>query len=204
MIRNIVFDMGGVLIEWTPDLLMDRIGLSPEDKDIIRKELFRETEWIAMDAGTMDEDQAFESVSKRIEERLHPQVDFLIRRWPDLPFIEVEGIVDLIRELHGNGYRLYLLSNADRKQKDYFKKMPGAECFSGRITSADVRLLKPDHKIFEYLCKEYGLKKEECYFVDDINSNVYHAMQYGLQGSVFFDTKRLRKKMREAGIRVSE
>ena len=204
MIRNIVFDMGGVLIEWTPDLLMDKLGIDKEDKDIIRKELFKETEWIALDAGKIREEEAFDSVSKRVDARLHPYIDFLIRKWPELPFVEVEGIVDLIYELHDNGYKLYLLSNADLKQKDYFPKMRGYECFAGRVTSAEVKMLKPEEEIFRHLCDKYDLDPEECYFIDDMNSNVYHALKYGFEGSVFFDTKRLRKKMKEAGINVHE
>ncbi len=204
MIRNIIFDMGGVMIDWTPDHLLDKLGITGEDRETLKREVFKEIEWVALDAGTMSNDEAFRLVSKRLEERLWPAAEFMIKRWPELPFSEKEGIVALYKELREKDYKLYVLSNADIKQKDYFPRVPGSEYFCGRVTSAEVDLLKPDKKIYEHICEKYDLKKEECYFVDDVALNVYNALEYGFKGSVYFDTKRLRRKMREEGIDVEE
>jgi len=200
MIKNIIFDMGGVLIDWAPLHLILNSGVDKQDSDILLKELFKEVEWVALDAGTISYEEAFASVSKRIPDRLHDHLKFLIEKWWTLPFVYKEGMDDLIQELFENGYKIYLLSNASIDQKNYFERLPSNKCFSGRVTSAEIKMLKPHHQIYEYICNKYDLNKDECYFIDDSSSNVYSAIQYGFKASVFFDCERLRKNMSLAGI----
>ena len=199
MIKNIVFDLGNVLIRWSPEKMMESLGVSEEDRKTILRELFHEWEWIAMDAGVMDGDACFESVSQRVEERLHPLLKKLIRWWT-MPFDIEEGVEDLVRNLHEKGYKIYVLSNADINQKKYMDRVPGNQYLSGRITSAEIGLLKPDQKIYEYLCNEYDLKKEECLFIDDSNVNVFAAKQYGMNACVYHDMQSLKETLRSYGI----
>ena len=71
------------------------------------------------------------------------------------------------------------------------------------MVSAEERLLKPQHEIFEALLSRFGLKAEECFFVDDAPANVEGAMEAGLSGTVFYgDVARLRRELRKAGIPV--
>ena len=202
MIRNIIFDMGEVLIKWTPQQLLKQFDLTKQEENAILNQVFHDVEWIALDAGTMSEDEAFSRVCRRLDEKLHPVAEFMIRKWWTLPMVGQDGIEDLIRKLHENGYRIYVLSNANDKQKEYFPRVPGYRYFSGRVTSAEIGLLKPDRKIFEYICDTYQLKAEECFFIDDSNLNVYAALEAGMQGTVYHDTEELIGRMREAGIRI--
>lgn len=202
MIKNIIFDMGGVLIDWAPLHLIKGANVADEDAAILLQELFKECEWLALDAGTMSEEEVFDSVSKRIPSHLHEALHFLISKWWTMPFVYKQGMSDLIYELHENNYKIYLLSNAAKNQKDYFDRLPARECFSGRVTSADIQLLKPQKEIYQYICDKYSLIPEECFFVDDYNANVYFARQFGFKAHVFFDVDRLRKNMLEEGINL--
>ena len=83
----------------------------------------------------------------------------------------------------------------------YFDRIPGSECFDGRIVSADWKLLKPQPEIYETLLREFRLKPEECFFIDDLSVNVEGARRAGLDGAVFFgDIPRLRRELIAAGV----
>ena len=87
---------------------------------------------------------------------------------------------------------------------EYFVRFPGSRYFDGRIVSADWRLLKPQHEIYETLFREYGLRPGECFFVDDLNINIEGALCAGMDGTVFDgDMARLRRELHAAGVPVA-
>lgn len=203
MIDTIVFDMGQVLIRWTGALLLEQYGLSEEDHALLLRELFGDVEWPMLDHGTISFEAAAEAVCRRVPEHLHGIVRELVTGWWQQPMRPIPGMADLVRELKDNGYGIYLLSNANLALRSYFPRIPGSECFDGLMVSAEERLLKPQHEIFEALLSRFGLKAEECFFVDDAPANVEGAAEAGLSGTVFYgDVPRLRRELRKAGIPV--
>ena len=202
-IRNIIFDMGQVLISWDPAELMRNVGLDGADAALVKRELFDEVEWIASDAGTMTEEEVVTSVCQRLPERLRDAVHALVFDWWKWPLSPKEGMDELIRELKGNGYRIYLLSNASIRLPEYFPRLPGSDCFDGAVVSALVQMIKPSEEIYRCLCERYDLIPGECWFIDDNTINMYCARRFGLQGCVFHDDiPLLRERMRAAGINV--
>ena len=203
MIRNVVFDMGQVLIHWTPHVLLEPFHLTPEEENMVLRELFQSVEWVRLDRGSMTHGEVIEAVCSRLPERLHPCVREIVIRWDEWTLVPMEGMADLLRELKEKGMHIYLLSNANLKLRSYFPRIPGSECFDGLMVSAEERLLKPQHEIFEALLSRFGLKAEECFFVDDAPANVEGAAEAGLSGTVFYgDVPRLRRELRKAGIPV--
>lgn len=81
MIKNIVFDMGNVLIRFDPELFMDRYSLTGEDRKLIRNEVFRSVEWIMLDRGVIDEEIAEQRILPLLPERLHGAARGLIEKW---------------------------------------------------------------------------------------------------------------------------
>jgi putative hydrolase of the HAD superfamily len=203
MIRNIIFDMGGVLMDWNPAKLLEQRNVSGEDHDIMMRELFHETEWIAVDHGVMSEQQAVDSVCARLPQRLKPVAEDIILNWWKTPFDDMPGMEELIHSLKKNGYMIYLLSNASLRQAEYFDRLPASECFSGRITSAEVRMLKPQADIYALCLETFGLAAEECVFIDDSSMNVHAARMAGYSGIVYHgDTEMLIEKLRGLGVRI--
>ena len=201
MIRNIVFDMGNVLIHWRPELFVDRPDIPEEDRPALLREVFGSVEWVQLDRGSVSFEEGLAAICRRLPERLHGAARELAMDWWKRSLLPIEGMADLIRELKGKGYGIYLLSNAKPDLPRYFPLIPGSECFDGRIVSADWKLLKPQHEIYETLFREYGLKPEECFFIDDMVLNVEGARYAGMDGTVFDgDLSRLRRNLREAGI----
>lgn len=204
MIRNIVFDMGNVLVYWQPEELIRRLDLSEEDRLLLMREVFGDVDWIQIDRGIATPEEAAGRMCRRLPERLHGAVRGLTSGWWKGPLIPVEGMAELVRELKGLGYGIYLLSNAGLDHPQYFDRIPGSECFDGRVVSAFYKLLKPQPELYQILLREYKLKGEECFFVDDLNINVEAALLVGMSGTVFRGAKELRRLLRQAGVPVSE
>lgn len=205
MIKNIIFDMGQVLIQWSPKLLTDRLDCSEADKQLLISEVFGGVEWTALDRGRLSPDEGCRAICRRLPERLHEAAERLIRYWWQDELIPVDGMRELIYELHSKGYSIYLLSNAASTLNIYFDRLPGAQYFLGKIVSADVKLLKPQHEIYELMYKRFSLKPEECLFIDDSPANIDGAECTGMSGIVFRgDLQRLRNELFEAGIKVKK
>ncbi len=203
MIRNVIFDMGQVLIHFSPELYIERLGISGEDGGILLREVFRRVEWVQLDHGTVTEAEAVRSICRRVPPRLHQAVEELVFRWWDRPLDPVPGMKELIAEIKEAGYRIYLLSNANIQQIMYHDRIPGTEYFDGRIVSAECGLLKPQREIYRLLLDTYSLRAEECLFIDDSPLNVEGAYCAGIRGIVFDDdVPRLRRELREAGVMV--
>ena len=134
MIKNIVFDMGNVIIRFDPAAFIDRYGVSAGDKQTLLTEIFRSPEWVMMDRGTLTDEQCADILCPRLPEHLREIARKLIALW-DRPIIEVEGIYPLIEELKSKGYGIYLLSNASCRQPDYWQRVPAARFFDGTLIS---------------------------------------------------------------------
>ena len=201
MIENIIFDMGCVLIEWNPAKMVQRIGIEGEDAALLVREVFSDSEWVGLDRGRLTEEEAIAIFRARLPERLHAAVERCVYWWRE-PVWPVPGMGDLVRDVKAAGYGVYLLSNAASALHGYFSTIPGSECFDGMIVSADWKLLKPQHEIYEKLYETYSLDPAKCFFIDDNPSNIDGAIVTGMDGVLFDgDLPRLRQKLRAAGIR---
>ena len=202
MIKNILFDMGNVLIYFDRNLFMDRLGLEEADKKLLTRELFLSLEWARMDRGSLVEPQAVESICRRLPERLHDAAEKLVSHW-DEPLIPVPGMYELIRELKSAGYGIYLLSNASLRQHEYWPRIEASQFFDGTLISADEGLMKPQPEIYRLILERFGLKAEESFFIDDLPSNIEGAFYCNMPGAVFYnDVAKLRQDLRNAGVNI--
>ena len=203
MIKNVIFDMGNVLIAWDPPMLVSRLDLTEEDRKLLLREVFCCAEWTGLDRGTLEPDTALELIAPRLPERLYPAALQCMGEWWKGPLVPIPGIAELIAELKELGYGIYLLSNATSRLHEYFPRIPGSEHFMGKIVSADWKLLKPEHELYEKLFETYSLSPDECFFIDDNPLNIEAAYHLGMPGAVFFgDAARLRGELRRFGVPV--
>ena len=199
MIKNILFDMGNVLIRFEPKQYVKNAGLSESDQQLLLRELYGSIDWVRLDRGTITEEEVYAHACARLPAELHAAAEYIIYHWNE-PIVPITGTADVVHELKARGYTLYLLSNAARRQHTYWHDIPGSECFSGTLISADVHLLKPEAAIYQALFDKFDLTAASCLFVDDFPSNIEAAENAGMQGIVFHDAGQLREELKARGI----
>ncbi len=188
MIRNIVFDMGKVLVDYDENKCVDYYVEDEADRELVRTAVFISPEWVLLDMGVISERAALERIKKRLPERLHEAARLCMNNWHDHCMETVEEMEPVIRDLKEQGYGIYLLSNASmRLLMCYRDVIPAVECFDGIMFSAAEQLIKPQRQFYEKLCRRYHLDPEECYFIDDLQLNVDGAKSYGMKGYCFAD-----------------
>lgn len=200
-IRNIVFDMGKVIIQFEPDHFLDRAGITDlKDRKILKKEIYESPLWPMMDEGRLTEEEMIEKVRPVLPDHLKKYTEELIKGWP-YPIEMIEGMEDLVKDLKEKKYGIYLLSNASFMQKEYWKTVPCSSLFDGTVVSAYEGTVKPDRKIYEILLSRYDLKAEECLFIDDRKVNLEGAEALGFSVYPFDgDAEKLRSYLQTGGI----
>ncbi len=204
MIRNILFDMGNVLIRFAPDVFIRRAGI-PEgpDYDLLMREVYRSVEWVELDRGVLTEEAALAAMCARLPERLHAAAEKLVTHW-DRPPLPVAGMEELAEDLKNAGYELFLLTNAGPRHREYWPRFSVARLFPPErvFLSAQWKLLKPEPAYYRQALDHFGLRAEESLFIDDSPNNVEAAVRAGIGGVVFHaDAALLRAELRARGVR---
>lgn len=175
----IIFDFGGVLVEWDPHYLY-RPFFNGDDAAIDRflQEInFRE--WNLHQDGGRSFDEGVAVLSAQF-----PQYAHLIRayheRWAESIIGPMAGTVDILRALKAAGYALFGLSNwAQEKFELARRKYDFFGCFDDILISSTVNLVKPDPRIFEIFLRRIGRRAEECVYIDDSAENIVAADRLG-------------------------
>jgi len=191
VIRNIVFDMGNVLIDFNPGRAVAKIASNPSEKDLLEKEIFKSPGWKQLDQGLITVDDHYKDLIARFPQ-FTEKIKWSLNNWyQDQP--ELPGMVNLVKEVKQAGYQVFILSNAN--QDYYCKYAPGMEIFSlfSEITlSSEIKLIKPQQEIYDYFCRAHQLKPYECLFIDDMPENVQAAINAGWQAYHFKNPKSLK------------
>ena len=185
MIKNIVFDFGQVLVRFEPKYMTEKYVTGKNDSALLQKVLFDRLYWDRLDLGTISDEELIAESCKRLPERLHGVAEKIYRSWIyNLP--ETKGMRELIEELKASyGVKLYLLSNISKSFSEKSSEIPILKYFDKCIMSADYGVVKPSREIFDILCRECNIKKEESIFIDDSPKNVDGARCYGIKAYLF-------------------
>ncbi|MBR2810321.1 MAG: HAD family phosphatase [Solobacterium sp.] len=204
MIRNILFDMGNVLVRFDPTLFVSRLNLTSEDRTFLLRELYLTPDWVGCDRGTTTEEEMLEKIRPDIPARLHDALSELALNW-NRPEDQVPGMQELVENLAENGYELYLLTNAGFRHRQYWFTYPISAWFPEEriFRSADHHTVKPEQRFYEEALAAFDLKKGECVFIDDSCANAEGAVHAGLDSIVFHgDVDELKEKLRRRGIHI--
>ncbi len=184
MIKNIILDMGNVLLDYNPQAAMQMLGIDEKAHAIILKELFGGPEWIQRDLGQISVDELYEGVRQRVPERFHADLKKCCEEW-DICMRPLDGAKEFCNFAKEQGFGIYVLSNAAESFYEYFTRQFDLDFFDGVVISADVHVTKPDIRIYKHLLEKYSLKSEECLFIDDRQDNVDGALKAGMKAHRF-------------------
>lgn len=201
MIRQVIFDVGGVLLDFDPDAMVSAATRDPAAAALLRREIFSHSDWNRLDRGE-GEEPVFRSMKNRLPRELWPQADHIRDHWHEsLRAREDTGA--LVCELYGMGIPLYILSNAPYRFYEFRDLVPGYGLMTGVVLSCEEKLLKPDPALFHRMLERYGLRAKECFFIDDSPLNVESAQWCGWGAFQFRrDLTELRAALRAAGVAV--
>ena len=201
MIRNIVFDIGRVLLDYQPMQFLSELGFEEADSIYLNQTIFKDDLWQQLDRGIVTKEEAIGAYLAIAPEQAE-NIRLIMNTWHEMLTL-IEGTSELLRELIAKGYGVYLLSNF---QEDGFKEIYNKFTFlgevKGRVISYEAKLLKPEKEIYIHLLEKYHLKAEETVFIDDLTENVEAAVMLGIKGIVFESAKKTREGLRRIGIEV--
>lgn len=201
-IQAIIFDFGGVLLDWNPRHLYRK--LLNEDQDAVENFLLEIgfTAWNQqLDLGKPFAEGIAE-LSAQFPHH-HDLIRAFHERWAESIAGVIPGTVDILRTLKDRQYPLYGLSNFAaetfyqvRDQYEFFG------WFDLIVLSGEIKLAKPDPAIFHWLLEKIGYPAEQCVFIDDSIANVDAAAQLGFHAIRFESPAQLQQALEQVGVRV--
>ena len=194
--KNIVFDFGGVLVDWNPHHLYDKYFGSREKAEWFLNNICLYSWNLQMDGGKPFAEGVAELQAK------HPEWSEAIAiyhtRWIEMMNGEIEGMASVIRRLKMAGYGVYGLTNWSAETFPMIRDTyPVFQEFDGIVVSGEEHLLKPDAAIYKCLLERYALQAEESLFVDDNADNVAGARNVGMKAIQFTSAVELERELKE-------
>ena len=199
MIRNIVFDMGMVLMDFHPLEACRLAAGNEEDAQAIFSALFQNPEWTRLDDDSLEQDELGRRAQALLKSpRQKALVPDILNAMPYNILTPIPDMIDTACWALDNGFHVYLLSNANLAVSRHREIVPLLERFSGVLFSADEKMMKPDPAIYRLLTDRYSLTPSECLFIDDVQNNVNAALAEGWQAYCFDGDAAALRKMLEA------
>ena len=197
MIKNIIFDLGNVLISFRPSVYFDSKNYPEAIKSKILPDIFGSKEWLMLDNGDININQAIDAISLKSSLK-REEIAHIFSLRTDMMF-PLDQNVRLLPGLKKQGFKLYFLSNfpldifEEIKTGYYFFRY-----FDGGVISSEVKFSKPDRRIYEILLEKYFLLAPESLFIDDIEINLKTAEGLGMKTLCTFGSEEISKELANA------
>ena len=183
-VRNVIFDMGNVLMTFNGPYFASCFTDTPEDAALLNAALFGSPLWTLLDSGTIGHETMTRYAEHHLPERLHPNLHECLAHWPERSEA-ISDVNELGIRLKEEGFGVYVLSNASTRIMEQLGHAPVIPYVDGVVVSANERMMKPDPSIYQLLCERYDLDPAECLFVDDNEDNCEGARVAGMHAYHF-------------------
>src|SRR5882672_3427781 len=193
--RAVVFDLGGVLIDWNPRHLYRKM-FNGDDEAMERflSEICT-SEWNARQDGGRSFAAATEELIARHRKEGGLRRGFF-DRWPEMVAGAIEQTVEILAELKGAGHEIYALSNWSAETFPHARKrFQFLDWFDFTAISGEIGLVKPNREVFDFLLEKTGRRAEECVFIDDSPANTAAARAFGFDAIHFCSPQQLRDEL---------
>jgi len=179
--KNIIFDLGSVLIKNHSYSILDKMSLNKKEYDELLR-FFKDFDKLDLGLETLEE--KFEKCS--FDKSLYKYKNSIIKYYESRDINE--DLIKLIEQLKDN-YKIYILSDNNKEAIDYYKNK--LNFIDGMVVSCDYQTLKKDGKLFKILLDKYNLNPSECYFIDDRLDNIEVGKKLGINGFLFDENKNI-------------
>lgn len=180
MIKNIIFDLGNVLLKSSPSIVLESLNISDEIKNNIKSKFFNN--WQHIDLGEESIKEHFDNCKFNFDIDKSTR-EILLNYYKYRPFNN--EMIELMNKLKHNNYKIFILSNNNKETCEYLKQLPMFERIDGWIVSCDYHIVKPNKEIYVKLFNTFNIKPDECFFIDDNKKNVEIGAILGMQGFTF-------------------
>ncbi|MGW8369758.1 MAG: HAD family hydrolase [Gammaproteobacteria bacterium] len=193
---NIVFDLGGVVFRWQPDVIIESFFDDRAMQDLVRTEIFEHPDWLELDRGTISLEAAIERGAGRTGLSV-PDIERLLTAVPEYLF-PMDPTIDLIRRLAETPNKLFVLSNMHLASIAHLEQEHDIwSLFDGVVISSRIKTIKPELRIYRYLLDTYRLAPAETVFIDDRPENLEAAASLGIRTIRFFDPVQCERALSE-------
>jgi len=198
-VKTLIFDLGGVLIDWDPRYLYEKLIPDKSEMDFFLAEICS-PEWNAqMDRGKSFQDAVDELAI--VYPKYSSQIQAYYSRWGEMIIGTIPGTVKILERLRGAGYPLVALSNwSAETYPKVTKRFALLSWFGTLVISGEVGLIKPDPEIYHYLLKKINREAKDCIFIDDSKQNVRTAEELGFISIHFSSPEGLEENLEELNI----
>lgn len=173
IIKNIIFDFGGVLMDWNPKYLYQNVFNTDEEMNYFLDHITT-LKWNA----EQDRGRSFQEATEILQNQypeFSKEIALYYSQWPVMLKGTIEENVNILRNLHGR-YQLYGLTNWSAESFPYaYQNYDFFSLFNGIVVSGEEKLIKPDERIYQLLLNRYNLNASECLFIDDNYENIRAA-----------------------------
>lgn len=192
MIRNVIFDIGNVLVDFDPVLFFEQRYPKQSMHEVCG--FVMDDDWERMDEGVYTCEEVRQLKFAKYPQ-YQKQIQYIFDDWLDMMAIKQDSVA-YMKELKKQGYKIYLLSNIGVESYNYLKgKYDFFDVADGMILSYQVHMIKPDKRIYALLVEKYHLKGEECIFFDDRIQNIESAKAVGIHGIVFTNVAQAKREV---------
>lgn len=201
MYKNIIFDIGNVLLSFNPMEYLNSKIQQPDKVLEVHKELFQSEEWIMLDRGTITEEDAKNAIANRSIAN-GDLIRLSFENWYDI-LTPIEPSVEVLKLLKDSNYKVYFLSNFHLLAFEHIiKKYDFFKLFDGGIVSYKEKLIKPEEAIYRRLIEKYDLNPEESIFIDDVEENVEGAKRLGINTILLKEPALLKEHLKNYNIHI--
>lgn len=179
MVKNIIFDVGDVLLEYRWHDMLTDYGLDDEEADKVGNLMFDDNLWHEFDIGNMQDEEIISQYMENYPEYAEVMQWFMTHG--EFMHVKREDVWEKMHKLKEKGYGIYILSNySEGLFRKHTSDAPFIEIADGIVVSYQIHITKPDEGIYRYLLDKYNLKAEECIFFDDREENTDGARKLGI------------------------
>ena len=201
MIKNIIFDIGNVLAAFTWREFFEELGYAGETVERLADATVRTPAWNEVDRGVLSNEELIEQFTKN-DPGMEQEIRSMFRTLHNI-VQKLDYAIPWVKSLKEAGYRCYYLSNFSRQaHKDCIEALGFLEDMDGGILSYQDLVIKPDPAIYQLLLERYGLKAQECVFMDDTERNLPPARALGMQTILFRDQEQAVRELEGMGVKI--